>query len=122
MGIIHEVPVHQNKSSDAFIDRCLALKREILDAQHNFHGLKHDDATHKLNKFKINAKEDIYALSHDLAVMEFDENDILQALQQIETIPLKIKTAVIPGILALTLYSAGHIEGATESVWEVLGE
>lgn len=122
MGIVHEVPVHQNKSEESFIDRCLALKRQIMDSQHNFHGLRDADATHKLNKYKIHSKADIYDLSNDLAIMEFDENDVLQVLQQIQAVPMKEKTAVIPGTLTLTLYSAGHIEGATQSVWQVLGE
>lgn len=122
MGIVHEVPVHQNKSEESFIDRCLALKRQIMDSQHNFHGLRDADATHKLNKYKINSKADIYDLSNDLAIMEFDENDVLQVLQQIQAVPMKEKTAVIPGVLTLTLYTAGHIEGATQSVWQVLGE
>jgi metallo-beta-lactamase family protein len=93
-----------------------------MESQHNFHGLKNEDATHKLKKFKINAKEDIYALSDDLAVLEFDENDVMQVLQQIESVPLKEKIAIIPGVLALTVYTAGHIEGATQSVWEVMGD
>jgi Cft2 family RNA processing exonuclease len=96
------------------------MKREIMDAQHNFHGLQHQDALYKLNRFKIKEKEDIYDLSSELAVMEFDENDVLQTLKQIESIPLKEKKAIIPGILSLTIYSAGHIEGATQSVWEVI--
>ncbi len=122
MGILHDIPIHQRHSQEGFVDTCLALKREILDAQHNFHGLQNQDAVHKLNKYKISKKEDIYALSDDLAVMEFDENDVLQTLKQIEGLPLREKTAVIPGVLALTLYTAGHIEGAVQSVWTVSGE
>jgi hypothetical protein len=96
IGCLHEIPVHKNQSGEAFIDRCIAMKREISDAQHNFHGLQHSDANHKLDRFKIHTKEDIYALSDDLAVMEFDENDVLQALQQIKPLPWKEKTAIIP--------------------------
>lgn len=29
---------------------------------------------------------------------------------------------MIPGVLALTLYSAGHIEGAVQSVWTAVGD
>lgn len=122
LGILHDIPVHKNQSEEGFIDRCIALKREIMDAHHNFHGLQHQDATHKLNRFKINNKEDIYALSDELAVMEFDENDVLQTLQQIKPLAWKEKTAVIPGVLSLTLYTAWHIEGAAQSVWEVQGD
>ena len=122
MGILHDIPVHKNHSTENFVDTCLALKRQILDSQHNFHGLQNQDAKHKLDRFKIRSKEDIYALSDDLAIMEFDENDVMQALSQIKPIPMKEKTVIIPGVLSLTLYSAGHIEWATQSVWEVQGE
>jgi hypothetical protein len=84
LGMLHEIPIHQNKSHESFIDACINLKKEIIDAQHNFHGLQLDDAQHKLKKYKIENIDDINALNDELAVMEFDENDVLQTLDQIQ--------------------------------------
>lgn len=119
LGVIYSIPVHRNHDQEAFIDACIALKRDISNAQHNFHGLEDEDAHHKLKKYNIIERADIYELNNRLAVMEFDENDVLQVLSQIQALPLHEKTAVIPGILDLTLYSAGHITGAVQSVWTV---
>ncbi len=119
LGIIHEIPVHKNQNHENFIDDAIALKREIIHSQHNFHGLAHEDAKHKLQRYGIKDKDDIYALNDRLAVMEFDENDIIQTLNQIIALPLHEKTAIIPGVIDLTFYSAGHIEGAVQSVWTV---
>lgn len=119
LGIIHEIPVHKNQNHENFIDDAIALKRDIIHSQQNFHGLAHEDAKHKLQRYGIKDKDDIYALNDRLAVMEFDENDVIQALNQIVALPLHEKTAIIPGVIDLTFYSAGHIEGAVQSVWTV---
>jgi len=119
LGIAHDIPTHADahQQSEGFIDTALALKREILNSQENFHALQFDDADYKLRKHHISSLDDIYALRDQMAVMDFDENDVLQALELINGLPLHEKTAVIPGVLDLTLYSAGHVEGAVQSVW-----
>lgn len=96
IGMLHEIPVHQNKSHTSFIDACIDLKKEINNAQHNFHGLQLEDANHKLKKYHIQSIDDIHTLNDQLAVMEFDENDVLQALDQIQGVTLHEKVAVIP--------------------------
>ncbi|MEI7478329.1 MAG: hypothetical protein WCJ81_07815 [bacterium] len=94
--MLGEIPIHENKSRDGFLEACIALKREIEDSQHNFHGMQHEEAKRKLEKYNINSKDDIYDLNKQLALMEFDENDVLQVIKQIKVLPLHQKISIIP--------------------------
>lgn len=118
LWFLREIPVHNNKSEEEFVDRSVSLKREIMWSQENYSGLEYDDAQYKLRKYNIQKLEDIYALNDRLAKMSFTENDVIQVLSQTVWLQLHQKVPVIADNLWLTLYSAGHVEGAVLSVWE----
>jgi len=103
----------------AFTEQACGLKQEILTMQHTPSHGDRAEAIYKLRKHNIHHPDDISALREQLTEMEFDENDVMQALEQIKPIALHEKTAVIPGVLDLTLFSAGHVEGAVQSVWDI---
>ncbi len=118
MGFLEEIPIHENKNEEKFIDDCVALKRVILSAQENYSSLELDDAQYKLRKYNIKRIEDIYAINERLAKMSFTENDVIQTLSQIVWLWFKKKIPIIADNLFLTIYSAWHVEGAALSIWE----
>lgn len=90
----------------SFID----LKKEIIDSQENFTDLQYDNAKAKLERHHITDKEQIKDLDRRLAIMEFNDNDVMQAFGQIKALPMEKSCEIFPGLLSATFYSAGHVE------------
>lgn len=86
------------------------LKKDIINAQENFTTLQYDNAKEKLQRHNIKEKEDIQDLDRRLAVMEFNDNDVMQTLGQIKTLTLGTAQTIFEGLLKATFYSAGHVE------------
>ncbi len=118
-NLLRQINWDNGFDEEEIVNAFLGLKKEILDTQANFTDLQYEHAKDKLEKYSIKSKEDIQELDRRLEVMEFNDNDVMDALGQIKTFPLETATDIFPGLLKATFYSAGHVEGSIQTVLTV---
>ncbi len=121
-NVLRQVNRDNGFDEEEIVNAFLALKKEILDTQGNFTDLQYQNAKDKLERHHITTKEDIQDLDRRLAIMEFNDNDVMETLGQIKTIPLEKPTDIFPGLLKATFYSAGHVEGSVQTVFTIIND
>lgn len=121
-NILMQINRDNSFSEDEIINSFLQLKREIIDTQENFSDLQYQNAIEKLNKHHITDRDQIKDLDRRLAVMEFNDTDVMQAISQIKAAPLEKPYEIFPGLLSTTFYSAGHVEGSVQTVLTISNE
>ncbi len=113
-NVLRQVNWDNQFDEEDIVAEFVKLKKEISYSQENFSDLQYENAKEKLAQHNIKEKDDIKELDRHLAIMEFNDNDVMQALGQIKTLPMWSSQTIFDGLLDATLYSAGHIEGSTQ--------
>jgi len=118
-NVLRQVNRDNSFDEEEIVRDFAALKKEMIHAAENFTNLQYDHAKEKLAKHHIKEKEDIMALDRRLAIMEFNDNDVMQALGQIKSLTLGKAQDIFDGLLKVTFYNAGHVEGSVQTVLTV---
>lgn len=121
-NVLRQVNWDNQFDEEDIVKEFSALKKDIINAEENFTHLQYDNAKEKLQRHKIKDKEDIQELDRRLAVMEFNDNDVMQTLGQIKAISLGKAQTIFDGLLDVTFYNAGHVEGSVQTVLTVYNE
>lgn len=121
-NVLRQVNRDNTFDEEEIVQAFVALKEEIMKAQEKFTDLQYENAKDKLEHHHITSKEDIQDLDRRLAIMEFNDNDVMETLGQIKTFPLEKPCEIFPGLLKATFYSAGHVEGSVQTVFTITND
>lgn len=105
-NVLRQINRDNQFDEEEVVAEFIALKKQIMKAQENFSNLQYQNAKEKLVQYNIKEKEDIQALDRRLAIMEFNDNDVMQTLGQIKALPMKSAQTIFDGLLKVTFYSA----------------
>lgn len=109
-NVLRQVNWDNSFEEEGIIREFAILKEEIMHAQENFTDLQYEHAKEKLQKYSIKEKEDIQEFDRRLAIMEFNDTDVLQTISQIKSLTMGSPQTIFDGLLTATFYSAGHVE------------